>query len=35
MGYIHRLSAQKPSGKIEPTRWRSSLKNWGHEPLKD
>lgn len=35
VSYIHRHSAQRPSGDIEHTRWRYSLKNWGHEPLKD
>ncbi len=33
ISYIHRHSAQKPSGDIEHTRWRYSLKNWGHDPL--
>lgn len=35
VSYIHRHSAQRPDGEIEHTRWRYSLKNWGHEPLKD
>jgi Protein of unknown function (DUF3140) len=35
VSYIHRHMAQKPDGDIEHTRWRYSLKNWGHEPLKD
>lgn len=35
VSYIHRHSAQKPSGDIEHTHWRYSLKNWGHESLKD
>lgn len=35
VSYIHRHSAQKPSGEIEHTRWRYSLMNWGHDPLKD
>lgn len=35
ISYVHRHLAQKPSGDIEHTRWRYSLKNWGHEPLKD
>lgn len=34
ISYVHRHSAQKPSGDIEHTRWRYSLKNWGHDPLK-
>ncbi|MEP0914655.1 DUF3140 domain-containing protein [Leptolyngbya sp. GB1-A1] len=35
VSYIHRHSAQRPDGDITHTRWRYSLKNWGHEPLKD
>lgn len=35
ISYIHRHSAQRPEGDIEHTRWRYSLKNWGHDPLKD
>ncbi|MBD0268597.1 DUF3140 domain-containing protein [Pseudanabaena sp. FACHB-2040] len=35
IGYIHRHSAQRPSGDVEDTRWRYSLMNWGHDPLKD
>ncbi|NEQ23777.1 MAG: DUF3140 domain-containing protein, partial [Microcoleus sp. SIO2G3] len=35
ISYIHRHSAQRPDGDIEHTRWRYSLKNWGHDPLKD
>lgn len=34
ISYVHRHSAQKPSGNIEDTRWRYSLMNWGHDPLK-
>lgn len=34
VSYVHRHLAQRPSGDIEDTPWRSSLKNWGHEPLK-
>ncbi|KAM3102929.1 DUF3140 domain-containing protein [Phormidesmis sp. 146-12] len=34
ISYVHRHSAQKPSGDIEHTRWRYSLMNWGHDPLK-
>lgn len=35
VSYIHRHSAQRPNGDIEHTRWRYSLKNWGHDPIKD
>ena len=33
-GYIHRHLAQRPSGDVRDTRWRYSLMNWGHDPLK-
>ena len=35
IGYVHRHLAQRPSGDITETRWRYSLMNWGHDPLKD
>jgi DNA topoisomerase VI subunit B len=34
VSYIHRHSAQRPSGDIEDTHWRYSLMNWGCDPLK-
>jgi hypothetical protein len=34
VGYVHRHQAQRPSGDVEDTRWRYSLMNWGHDPLK-
>ena len=34
VSYIKRHSAQKPSSDIEDSRWRYSLMNWGHDPLK-
>jgi hypothetical protein len=34
VGYVHRHLAQRPSGDVEDTRWRYSLMNWGHDPLK-
>ncbi len=34
IGYVHRHSAQRPSGDIKDTPWRYSLKNWGHDPFK-
>jgi hypothetical protein len=34
VGYVHRHLAQRPSGDVEGTRWRYSLMNWGHDPLK-
>ncbi|SFO94659.1 DUF3140 domain-containing protein [Qipengyuania nanhaisediminis] len=34
IGYIHRHLAQKPSGDIENSDWRYSLKNWGHDPCR-
>jgi hypothetical protein len=33
VSYVKRHLAQKPSGGVEETPWRYSLKNWGHEPL--
>lgn len=35
ISYVHRHSAQRPSSDIEHSRWRYSLKNWGHDPIKD
>ncbi|MFI5915364.1 DUF3140 domain-containing protein [Dactylosporangium sp. NPDC051541] len=35
VGYVHRHLAQRPSGDVRDTRWRYSLMNWGHDPLKD
>ena len=32
IGYIHRHTAQRPSGDVTETRWRKSLMNWGHDP---
>ena len=34
VSYIHRHMAQKPHGDVTNTRWRYSLMNWGHDPLK-
>lgn len=34
VGYIHRHAKQRPSGDVTETRWRYSLMNWGHDPLK-
>ncbi len=34
IGYVHRHSAQRPQGDVTDTRWRHSLMNWGHDPLK-
>ena len=34
VGYVHRHMAQRPDGDIEHTNWRTSLMNWGHDPLK-
>jgi Protein of unknown function (DUF3140) len=34
ISYVRRHSAQKPSHDIEQSRWRYSLKNWGHDPMK-
>ncbi|WP_238455865.1 DUF3140 domain-containing protein [Azohydromonas lata] len=35
VGYVHRHLAQRPSGDVRDTRWRWSLMNWGHDPLRD
>ncbi|MCT2587763.1 DUF3140 domain-containing protein [Actinophytocola gossypii] len=37
VGYVHRHLAQrpdKPDSEIEGSRWRHSLMNWGHDPLR-
>ena len=34
VGYVHRHSKQRPDGDVSDTRWRKSLMNWGHDPLK-
>ena len=34
VGYIHRHLAQRPAHDISESRWRYSLMNWGHDPLK-
>lgn len=33
IGYVHRHLAQRPSGDVRDTRWRHSLRNWGHDPV--
>lgn len=34
VGYAHRHLEQRPDGDVTETRWRYSLMNWGHDPLK-
>jgi len=34
VGYVHRHMAQRPDSDIKDSRWRYSLMNWGHDPLK-
>jgi hypothetical protein len=34
VSYVHRHQAQRPDGDVEDSRWRYSLLNWGHDPLK-
>ena len=34
VGYVHRHAAQRPEGDVTDTKWRKSLMNWGHDPLK-
>ena len=33
VGYVHRHKAQEPAN-VATSRWRYSLMNWGHDPLK-
>lgn len=33
-GYVARHLKQRPGGDVSNTRWRYSLMNWGHDPLK-
>jgi len=33
-GYVRRHLAQEPANDVETSRWRYSLMNWGHDPLK-
>lgn len=36
VGYVHRHLAQGgPAQDVEHSRWRYSLMNWGHDPLKN
>ena len=36
VGYVHRHLAQGPQNNadVQESRWRYSLMNWGHDPLK-
>jgi hypothetical protein len=34
IGYVHRHVEQRPKGDVGDSRWRYSLMNWGHDPLK-
>lgn len=34
IGYCRRHLAQRPFGDVSRTRWRYSLMNWGHDPLR-
>ncbi len=34
LSFIRRHRAQGPRRKVETSRWRYSLMNWGHDPLK-
>lgn len=34
IGYVARHTAQRPAGDMTKTRWRYSLMNWGHDPLR-
>lgn len=35
VGYVRRHRAQRPRGDVTETRWRWSLMNWGHDPLRE
>jgi hypothetical protein len=35
VGFVRRHRAQRPARDVTHTRWRYSLMNWGHDPLKD
>ena len=32
--YVHRHLAQRPRGDVTDTKWRHSLMNWEHDPLR-
>ena len=32
--FVRRHLAERPAGDVTETRWRRSLMNWGHDPLK-
>jgi len=34
VGQVHRHLAQRPEDDVEDSRWRYSLMNRGHDPLK-
>lgn len=34
VGYVNRHMKQGPEKDVEHSRWRYSLMNWGHDPLK-
>lgn len=34
VGYVHRHFAHRPDSDVEHSRWRYSLMNWGHDPLR-
>jgi hypothetical protein len=34
IGFVRRHLAQRPRGDVSGSRWRHSLRNWGHDPLK-
>ncbi|MBY0338556.1 MAG: DUF3140 domain-containing protein, partial [Acetobacteraceae bacterium] len=35
VGFVRRHLAQRPAGDVRDTDWAVSLKNWGHDPVKD
>jgi hypothetical protein len=35
VGFVARHLAQRPGGDLRDRRWRYSLMNWGHDPLRE
>jgi hypothetical protein len=34
VAFVRRKTAQRPHGDLSRSRWRHSLMNWGHDPLR-
>ncbi|MDF5751816.1 DUF3140 domain-containing protein [Spongiactinospora sp. TRM90649] len=35
VGYVRRSMSRRPKGNVRDSRWRHSLMNWGHDPIKE